>query len=180
MRTIKFLLLKFVIIVFCFLFINIATSNENLVNPELKRNRELWRNNNICSYKMTLEITESSVMYLGLPHVAIQIRNGIFAEIETIPKTDKGGIIQERYEKYFTIEKLFDFVEFKIEEEKQQYINSDVNRRGKITGGLTVSYNFKLGYPEKIDFAPYHTAIHGDLRIIVKSFENMSVEYNCK
>lgn len=196
MRNTRYFRVKFVVAFLCLLIANIVFSSceskrnsqqnaflnrtideDEITDHELERNRELWQKSNVCSYRMVLEISEVSAMYSGLPRVEVQVQNGIVADVETIPKTDKGGILQERYEKYFTIEKLFDFIEFKIKDE-QEYV-FDANR-GKVIGGLTVSYNSKLGYPEAIDFAPYQVALHGYLTIKVKSFKNLTVEYPCR
>ena len=75
-----------------------TSDNESISDSELKRNRELWLENNVSNYNMLLEIRELDSLYSGLPHVEVQVRDSIVAEIVTIPKTDKGGILQKRYD----------------------------------------------------------------------------------
>ncbi len=150
---------------------NSAKADDNVIDSELKRNREFWAENDIYSYQMIVECSRDSAMGIDVP-VDIEIKDGVILNIDWSSK-DKDEkltqgqkeIVQRQYENYASsVEKLFNFIELK---------NNDIKERirlAKVTEGLlTISYNSQIGYPEQIKYQSFGT--HGSMLFRVKKFE---------
>ncbi len=150
---------------------NDVKSNDNVIDSELKRNRELWAENDIYSYQMIVECSGNYSMGIGIP-VDIEIKDGGILNIDWSLK-DKNEkmtqgqkeIIQRQYENYVSsVEKLFNFIEL-----KNNYIKEGIRLTKRADGILNVSYNSQTGYPEQINYQSVGT--HGDMLFRIKKFE---------
>ena len=127
---------------------------------------------------MTLDAYETGLNGFTTP-VEIEVRNSVAISVKHKEKVNQEYLRQE-YADYDTVEKLFDFVESKIKQEKKEHEDNSNANKGNIIGGLKVFYDDELGYPKKINFMPYRGAIDGSLSITITSFKNLSQEFPCR
>lgn len=153
--------------------LNIANNSkleDETTDPELKRNWELWAKHNISSYNIIIEGSGSFPVGIFQP-VDIEVRDGTILNIEwsSINKHGKmtqeqKAIVQRQYQNYLSVEKLFEFIDFKTKDIKK---NSD--SEGHTNGRLKVAYNSQLGYPEQIDYVFFGS--DGAMSFKIKKFE---------
>ena len=185
--------LKLVIILFCLFSLNLTTvscklhnaltnhkaNTDDELDPNLKRNRELWLKSNICSYKMTLQASNLSPTGFITP-VNIEIQDGLVLNIElsSNPKNEKLipeqiEFIQNQYKEYLTIERLLNFAKFTTNEKRK------VTKAGRPDAvRLEISYDFQYGYPKRIIYARLDkTDTYKNFE--VKKFEILKAENPC-
>jgi hypothetical protein len=140
---------------FLLLSVLAAQSACGIFQSGFDRNRRLWRESNIKNYRMTIDLKKTG-------HAApygkfiITVRGGA-AESIMIADKPENDIRNERFEKYETIDKIFEIIE---REEKEKWI-SDITE---------IEYDSKLGYPQKLRRDNY-SALDDELFFQVLQFE---------
>ena len=120
----------------------------------LQQNRQLWRNQNLSSYRYTLRISCFCGPDVTQP-VVVEVRNG---RVTSITAANTGNPVNPEYFKqYNSVPKLFNLI--------QNAIAQDVNR-------LSVTYHPTLGYPTQINI-DYNAQIADEERYL--TIENLEV-----
>lgn len=113
-----------------------------LTNSSLETHRNLWRENKIENYKMTVEIQKTGHATPNGKFI-ITVRGGIAKSIKPFDKPDVEMLeTQMRFAGFDTVEAVFRFIESAENEGKNE--NRTWNRRN-------IEYDSKLGYPKKVD-----------------------------
>ncbi len=135
---------------------NVANQNSNSnIHPfdekEFERNKNLWDGKNIKSYRMILELKESSD---AAKQVLIEVQNRQIKSIKRTSETDDGRI--DLYEKFGTIEKIFKIIE-----------------RARMTPQqkLDVEYDETLGNPLQVLIIERFDVAENEKSIAVKNLE---------
>ena len=110
-------------------FISCSRSDDQI--DELK-GKELWESLNINDYNMTQRISCFCFPFEFTQPKDIQVKNNLIASIDGKNPTETIG-----YNSFMTIDKLFDFIESKLDEEPEFH---------------EIEYNKEYGYPESLYF----------------------------
>lgn len=121
---------------------------------QLQQNRQLWRSQNISSYRYTLRVSCFCIPEVTQP-VVVEVRNGRVTSI-TAANTGK-PVNPEYFKQYNSVPKLFNLI--------QNAIAKDANR-------LSVTYHPRLGYPTQINI-DYNAQIADEERYL--TIENLEV-----
>jgi len=118
---------------------------------ELEKNRQLWTESNLADYDFVINRDQGG-SYVWAP-VLVQVRGG--KAISSRPTEKVGELVKVDYGDFDTVEKTFDGIQ------------RSYNRGDKVT----VTYNEKLGYPEKIKIQPMSGGVDSVYSIDVSKFK---------
>ena len=107
--------------------------NYRLNAAQLRQHRQLWRNQNISSYRYTLQVSCFCTPEVTQP-VVIEVRNNRVTSI-TAANTGK-PVNQEYFRQYNSVPKLFNIVQ---------------NAIAKNAASMSITYHPTLGYPTQIN-----------------------------
>jgi hypothetical protein len=129
---------------------------QKLANPELERNKNLWRESKIANYNFVIaQVRGGSWRWVQM---SVKVRNGQAVSIEPETPPDEyaktGG-----YDDFSAVEKIFDQIQSAY---NKKYI-------------VEVTYNRKYGFPEKTKINPLTNA-HSGYAYEISKFEIVSAE----
>ncbi|MBD2252437.1 DUF6174 domain-containing protein [Nostoc parmelioides] len=129
------------------------SARHNLNSRKLNFNRILWNKKNISSYRYTLSNSCFCIPEARGP-VVIEVRNGKTTSIT--PVNPEQAINPEFFQKYNTIPKLFNVIQYAIQSQ---------------AFSLDISYNHKFGYPTRINIDYNSQIADEELFLTIENFE---------
>ena len=129
----------------------IQISSCRATDPELERNRQLWREAKIADYNFVI-VRHQGGVYWWAP-VLIQVRDGNMVSSQPTEKVEE--LVMVDYAAFDTIEKTFSRIH-------ESYEKGDE---------VTVTYSEELGYPEKIKIQPKAGGVDTFYVIEISKFE---------
>ena len=126
---------------------------------ELQQNRTRWQGQNIDHYRYTVVVT-CFCIFAGA-EVTYEVQNGQVVDQTVQPHPDRQidtTGIEEYYQQYNTIEKVFDFLEQATDEADE----------------VTIEYDTTYGYPAEISIDYIKDAIDDELYLSLKNLEPLS------
>ncbi|MGI8641846.1 MAG: DUF6174 domain-containing protein [Pyrinomonadaceae bacterium] len=128
---------------------------QHYTESNFDRNRRLWRESKITNYRMTVDLQKTGHA-APMGKFIITVRGGVAESIKSA--NDPEYVLRkDRFEKYDTIDKIFDIIE---REEKEKWY-SDIKE---------MEYDSKLGYPKKLRLDNF-SAMDDELFFQVLQFE---------
>lgn len=131
-----------------------AQKEKRISEPELERNKLLWKQSNISDYRFVSSRLQGGVS--GWVPVLIEVKSGKAVSMKPAQKPAE----LERtdgYEDFDTVEKMFD--------EIQKHINNGDN--------VQVTYNKEFGYPERITIVPKAGPVDSQFTIEITKFKRI-------
>lgn len=152
-------------------------SKDEIIDPELKRNRELWAQNNVCEYKMELEVDYLDAMYWGIPPVEVEVKNDVVTKVKTLTEKEPLEVYpyKKRNEQFYTVERLFEFNKTYAGRVREHLNDSNVQIKSE---NFEVFYDSKLGYPKKMIYTD-GAVDHGYIEVKVFNLEVLNQENPC-
>jgi hypothetical protein len=120
-------------------------------DAELERNKQLWQESNVADYDFVI-IRYQGGMYVWAP-VLVQVRGRKAISMKPTKKVEE--LVKVDYGDFDTIDKTFDVIQ-------RSYDKGDK---------VTVTYNEKFGYPEKIKVQPKGGGVDSVYSINISEFE---------
>lgn len=126
---------------------------------ELAKNRLLWKESGVKSYRMTVDLQKTGHA-TPMGKFIITVCQGTAVSIRTV---DENRLIfnDRMFDRYDTIENIFDYIEIEIKESKSWHIKD-------------IEYDSKLGYPKKVNFDS--PGVDDEFSFDVLNFEVLSDE----
>lgn len=141
-----------VLLITSMVFSSACAQQSKIENPELERNRALWRESKILNYEFVLMRFQGGV-YHWVP-VSISVRNGQAVSMQ--PLKDKRELEKiDGYENFDTVEEIFNQIQ-------ESFNKGDA---------VEVTYNKEFGYPEKTRIEPRNGGIDTAFIIEISKFE---------
>jgi hypothetical protein len=138
-----------------------GSANAGEPKSEVELAREKWEAANISHYRFELHISCFCVFVENMPLV-IEVNNGAVVSMEYQNGNEIDQQLLELFNRYATIDKLFDGLESGFD-----FAGDDQGAADKVT----VEYDATYGFPTRIDIDFVEQAIDDELYLSISNFE---------
>ena len=143
-----------------------CTSIANAGQPksEVQEARDKWQAAHASHYRYTLFIGCFCAFRDEMPLV-VEVKDGEVVSLESQTGKELNPANMEFYERYLTIDRIFDGIEsgFKIE--------GNVDTAGDVADEITVTYDEKYGFPSQVNIDFIKNAVDDELSLQITDFE---------
>lgn len=136
-------------------------ANAGEPKSEVQQARDKWESANISHYRLNVHISCFCVFVENMPLV-VEVNNGEVVSMEYSTGNEIDPQLLELFNRYVTIDRLFDGIENGFASEGGEQGPADK---------VTVEYDATYGFPTKIDIDFVEEAIDDELYLSISGFE---------
>ena len=141
-----------------------TVANAGEPKSEVEQARDKWQAANISHYRFNLFLGCFCIFTENMPLV-IEVKDGQVVSMEYQNGKEIDPSLMEIFQRYETIDKIFDGIErgFKIE--------GNVDTAGDVADEVTVTYDATYGYPTQVNIDFIKDAVDDELSLQITNFE---------